>query len=49
MEKKSGGQDRRGRKGKNRGDFLYVNDFMVASTDPECLQGASDTLIGLLY
>ena len=31
----------------NSGTFFYVDDGLVASTDPEWLQGAFDTLTGL--
>ena len=34
--------------GRHCGDFFYADDGLLASTDPECLQGAFETLTGLL-
>ena len=45
----TGGQDRLGREEIHRDTFFYMLYGLVASTDPEWLQGAFETLIGLLY
>ena len=43
----AGGQDRLGRGVIQRATFFYMEDGLVASTDPEWMQGSLDTLTGL--
>ena len=47
VEDIAGVQDGRGREVQHRGAFFYVDDGLVASTDPEWLQGVFDTLTRL--
>ena len=37
----------RGQEGRNQNDLFYADDGMVASSDPQWLQGDFSTLVGL--
>ena len=37
----------RGQEGRHQADLFYAYNGMVASSDPCCLQGAFNTLVGL--
>ena len=47
VEERLGVQEGCGWEGRHQTPLFYVDDGMVASTEPEWLQGASDTLIGM--
>ena len=38
----------RGQEGKHQNDLFYTDDDMVASSEPQWIQGAFSTLVGLL-
>ena len=47
MEYILGGKDGCGREGRHHGYFFYMHDSLVASTDPEYMQGALNTITRL--
>ena len=47
MEERAVGQEVFGREGQHCDTFFYTDDGLVASTDPEFLQGYFDTLTGI--
>ena len=46
---RAGGQEGSGQEGQRQISLFYVDDGIVASSYPGWLQGAFDTLVGLLY
>ena len=46
-KRERGGQDISRREVQYHGAFFYMDDGLVAPTDPEWLQGAFDTLVGM--